>query len=205
MRRAYDLPSMRALVSIAAGAIVAVLTFPFLMYLVRDVLHYGCELLVGGEAGEGTWACSDGIGYLLPGLSLVVPIFLAAVAGVVVSFALRNPRARRVSFGVSAIAPLAWAGGWTLLAADQHAGSHPDSFGVWATTVLPSLLVSAVAVAVLTAAPIRSVRVDLAPFVSGAGLLVLAAVLQPGLIPIMAVSGGFAVAATRPSSSALMY
>ncbi|CDK00895.1 exported hypothetical protein [Microbacterium sp. C448] len=88
MRRRYELPSMRAITALGLGATIATLSATTLMHLVQGVLHYGCEFLIGGEAGTGSWVCSDGIGYLLPGISLVVPIFLAAVLGTVVTFAL---------------------------------------------------------------------------------------------------------------------
>lgn len=84
---------MRAIASIAIGATVAVLSAPFLVHLVKTVLHCGCQFLVGGEAGDGSWVCSDGIGYFLPGVSLVVPVFLAAVVGA-------------AGFGVAATRPM---------------------------------------------------------------------------------------------------
>lgn len=191
---------MRAIISIALGATVAVLSAPFLMHLVKSVRHYGCEFLVGGEAGDGSWACSDGIGYVLPGVSLVVPVFLAAVVGAVLTFALRGFRARRTALGLSAVAPLAWAFVWTLMAAQQYVDHHPDSIGVWASAILPALLVSLGGVLVLALTPIRSAVGDGIVLGVGLALFLVAAALQPGLIPILAVSAAFAVASTRPMS-----
>lgn len=188
---------MRAIASIATGTTVAVLSAPFLVHLMKTVLHYGCQFLVGGEAGDGSWVCSDGIGYFLPGVSLVVPVFLAAVVGAVVTFALRDRRARRIALGLSAAAPLIWAFAWTLMAASQYADHHPDSMGVWATAVLPALLLSAGGVLVLAVTPIRSSVADGIVLGVGLALVLVAAALQPGLIPILAVSAGFGVAATH--------
>jgi hypothetical protein len=189
---------MRAITSIATGATVAVLSWPFLIHLIREVLHYGCEFLVGGEAGDGSWACADGIGYIMPGLGLTAPIFLASVVGLVATLTLRGPLARRIALGLSAAAPLAWAFVCTLFAARQYVSFHPDSMGVWMGSVVPALAVSAGGVLVLVVTRIRSARVDGIVIGVGLVLFVVAAALQPGLIPVLAVSAGFGVAATRP-------
>lgn len=194
---------MRAITALGLGATIATLSATTLMHLVQGVLHYGCEFLIGGEAGTGSWVCSDGIGYLLPGISLVVPVFLAAVLGTVVTFALRTRLARRIALGLSAVAPLAWAFVWTLSAAKLYVESHPDSIGVWASAVLPALLVSVGGVLVLAVTPIRSAVGDGTVLGVGLALFIVSAAMQPGLIPILAVSAAFGVAATRPMTTSM--
>ena len=191
---------MRAITALGLGATIATLPATLLIHLVQSVLHYGCEFLVGGEAATRSWACSDGIGYLLPGISLVVPIFLAAVLGTIVTFALRARLARRVALGLSAAAPLAWAFVWTLSVARFYLDRHPDSIGVWASAVLPALLISVGGVLVLVLTPVRSAVGDGMLLGTGFALFLVVAAVQPGLIPILAVSAAFAVASTRPIS-----
>lgn len=180
---------------------IAVVTAPALMHLVRAVLHYGCDFLVGGEAGDGSWACSDGIGYILPGVSLVVPVFLSAVLAVVLTFTLRGRAARRIVLGLGAVVPLAWAFTWTLAAAQLYVDRHPDSLGVWASAVLPALVIAVGGVVVLAVMPIRSALGDGIVLGVGLALFLAAAALQPGLIPILAVASAFGVAATRPMTT----
>ena len=192
---------MRAITSIATGGVVAVLSAIGLVHLIREVLHYGCEFLVGGEAGDGSWACSDGIGYILPGLSLAVPIFLSSVVGTIATFALRGRHARRVVLGLTAATPIAWAFVWTLMAAQQYVDQHPDSYGVWRSAVLPAVLVALIGVLVLAVTPIRSAAADHTVLSVGLVLLLVAAVLQPGLIPVLAVAAGFGAGATRPMTT----
>lgn len=196
--RPYELPSMRAISALGVGAAIAVFTAIALLHLVRTVLHYGCEYLVGGEAGFGSWACADGIGYIFPGLSLLLPVFLVSVVGLVLMFALRAGWARRIVLVIGAIVPLTWAFIWTLGSAQLYVGRHPDSLGVWASAILPALSIALGGALVLAAGPIRSVRSDLIVLGLGMGLFVLAAALQPGPIPMFAISAGFGVAATRP-------
>ena len=189
---------MRAVAALLLGATIAVVTATALMHLVRTVLHYGCDFLVGGEAGDGSWACADAIGYILPGVSLVVPVVLVAVTGVILTFGLRGRSARRIMLGLGAIAPLTWAFLWSLTAAQLYVDRHPDSLGVWVQAVLPALVVALGGVLVLVVTPIRSPLGDGIVLGVGLALCLTSVVLQPGLTPVLAVSAAFGVAATRP-------
>jgi len=127
-------------------------------------------------------------------------VFLAAVLGVVLTFTFRGQTARRIVFGLSAVAPLMWGSLWTFMAAHLHLDLHPDSLGVWASAVLPALLVALGGVFVLVVTPVRSAIGDGTVLAVGLGLCLTAVVLQPGLTPILAVSAAFGVAATRPTT-----
>ena len=81
------------LVSVAVAVPTAVaLAWP-LIYLSESVLHLGCES--NTIDGQQVWVCPDGIGYVIPGVALVV---LLTIVGVVVGIfvqrdALRPPAA----------------------------------------------------------------------------------------------------------------
>lgn len=47
--------------SCAAGFVTGLVTLAVL-----HARHVGCDYVVGGEAGDGTWLCPDGIAYFLP-------------------------------------------------------------------------------------------------------------------------------------------
>lgn len=65
MREPADDVFSRVVVAVAAATAVAFVA-AFVAVSVFRARHFGCDYAVGGEAGDGTWLCPDGIAYFLP-------------------------------------------------------------------------------------------------------------------------------------------
>lgn len=196
----YEPVSTLAVFALLVGTGLALPGMVVSLALIREVLHIGCTWLVGGEAGDGMWMCADGIGYIGPGLSFGGPLLLGVVAGTAVSLTQRTASRRRWAFAVAALFPLVWTAAWTILATEHHRTLHPDALGVWGRSIMPALLLAALAVGVLvTAGRGRAASTALRVSLGGA-LLFASLVVQPALLPVVSITSGFAVAATRPSA-----
>lgn len=84
---------MAVIVAAAIATVVGFIEHSPMMWLLREQLHGGCSFMAEGE-GAGSFACADGIGYVLPLLVILIcqgAIFLT----VSVIIAVADPARRR--------------------------------------------------------------------------------------------------------------
>ncbi|MCK6067962.1 MULTISPECIES: hypothetical protein [Microbacterium] len=187
-----------AALAIVIGGVLA-LTFGWsALGLVRDTLHFNCSWGIGGEWGpDGTWVCADGIGYLGVAVVLGGMSALIIVAGLLVAIAAPS-RGRSVMFLVLAAVPIGWIGWWTYYAATLYSGPRPageTGLGLWAATVLPSIILCTVSLIVGAARPLMMRRWSFVALWCGVGLMLIATVLQLGIGIATFVSAGMLAAA----------
>lgn len=187
------------LVSIAIAIPLAVaLTWP-LIYVSESVLHLGCESNTIDR--QQVWVCPDGIGYVFPGIALVVVLTLIGVViGVLWRREALGPPAERftlatfVSVAACALALLVGAVITLCGLFDMSA-----AYGRW---LIPAgLAVAAASLAVLVAlkhARLRATTNTLAALVVLGALIPVSGL---GLPLVVALAGGFAVAAALYSTT----
>lgn len=155
--------------------------------ILRDVLRYRCEHPGGG--GQGDWVCADGIGYLLPGLALLlVQLLVGAVALLALARSHRSRAARRVlaACGGGSILVTAWAIGIAGGTDAVEAAAFPVAVGLLAATA-----VTAGAAAIV----VDRARLAIALLASGAVLAVAAICVLPYLFSAAVLGAGACVAA----------
>jgi hypothetical protein len=184
-----------SLVGGLVGLMLAGATVGFL----REGLRYGCDYILEGE-GAGSWLCQDGIGYLGAGIPLVGIALLTAAAGATVSAA-RGPVRARVALllAIAAVPPVGFGASTfyavTVLGRTLPPGQHP--LDAWWTLVVPCVVATLLAVAAVGAGIVvgrRRPRVGAIVVAAGFGLFVVAGVLQPGALVLIAPAAGVAVA-----------
>ena len=161
----------------------------------KDRVHLYCEFARMGSDDPGVYLCADGIGYILPGLILAVVIGLLLLAtSLTVAIGLLRPRiAVRVLAGVGIVAlafPL-------LTAAVAMSLRHPASnipVDTWSTVLLvPTLVLSAAAVALTITFFVRSSTVIRIALSAALALTLAATIVEPtlafGTVPALAASG----------------
>lgn len=186
------------IVCIATGLVLSVLWSMTPITLLRDELHARCSYMVMGD-GPGSYACADGIGYLMPTALLLLSSLLASVAaGAIVCVApLRDAASVSSVATVSAlcaVAPLAcvlfvtW---WmaTTTFPPSNSGVH------WVEAMGPAaaLLLVGSTLAVASAVAGRLAGGMLAAL--GAITAVVAAMAQPGVSVAVASATALLVAA----------
>lgn len=199
MTRTLGVLAEIVLVSIAIAIPLAVaLAWP-LIYVSESVLHLSCES--NTIDGQQVWVCPDGIGYVLPGIALVVVL---TVIGVVIGVLWRRdslgpPEDR---FTLAMIVSLA-SGALALLVgvAITLCGVFDVSaaYGRWLIPV--GLAVAAASLAVLVALKQARLR---ATTNTSAALVVLGALIPIaglGLPLVVVLAGGFAVTAAMYSTT----
>lgn len=183
------------LVSVAVAIPLAVaLAWP-LIYVLKSVLHLGCESST--IDGQQVWACPDGIGYVFPGIALVVAL---TVIGVQSRRDELGPPEDR--FTLAMIVSLA-AGALALLvgAVITLCGVFDVSaaYGRWLVPV--GLAVAASALAVLVALKQARLRATTNTIAALLVLGLLVPIAGLGLPLVVALAGGFAVAAAMYSKA----
>lgn len=199
MTRTLGVLAEIVLVSIAIAIPLAVaLAWP-LIYVSESVLHLSCES--NTIDGQQVWVCPDGIGYVFPGIALVVVL---TVIGVVIGVLWRRdslgpPEDR---FTLAMIVSLA-SGALALLVgvAITLCGVFDVSaaYGRWLIPV--GLAVAAASLAVLVALKQARLR---ATTNTSAALVVLGALIPIaglGLPLVVVLAGGFAVTAAMYSTT----
>lgn len=187
------------LVSVAIAMPLAVaLAWP-LIHVSESVLHLGCES--NTIDGQQVWVCPDGIGYVFPGIALIVAL---TVIGVVIGVLWRRedlgpPEDR---FTLAMIVSLA-AGALALLvgAVIILCGLFDMSaaYGRWLIPVgLAVAAASLAALAALRQARLRATTNTIAALVVLGALIPIAGL---GLPLVVALAGGFAVAAAMYSTT----
>jgi len=201
-------PRTPSVLILLGGMVLAVALAPILILPVREQLHVNCQYGTMGEAA-GSWMCADGIGYLMPGVGILVGSILALLLAllVVLLSARVAPRDAATTARILAPAPVLWVGlvtGATTLRSDPlpPQSSWP---ALWWETVGMAVLISAagavlLALATTTGAASRRSGADRGsgrgarralPVVGaaiGAVLLVAGGLLQPGLMHAVAAS-----------------
>ncbi|QEV99705.1 hypothetical protein F6J84_06065 [Microbacterium caowuchunii] len=184
--------------AIVTGGLLALAFGGGVLDLVREVLHYNCSWGIGGEWGpDGTWLCADGIGYVGVAVVLGGMSALLVVAGLLVAIAAPS-RGRSVVFLVLAATPIGWIGWWTYYAATFYSGPRPageTGWGLWAATVLPSIILSTVSLIIGAVGAFTMRRWSFVALWCGVGMVVVATVLQPGIGIATFVSAGMLAAA----------
>ncbi|MGX1702761.1 hypothetical protein [Microbacterium sp. NPDC055357] len=169
--------------------------------LLRDQLHIHCSWVGAEAAGDGTWACSDGIGYLGFGLFLAAMWLATAIGGPIIAVLVRDGRdARGFLLGLATVSA-AWILGGTFLGAatlvgDEHAPA--EGLESWVTAVGPSAIPTFAAVAAAIAALIIRGATARVLLIAGALLLGYSTALEPGVgINLLPAAGLLTAAAIR--------
>ncbi|WP_042376437.1 hypothetical protein [Gordonia alkanivorans] len=187
------------LISIAIAIPAAIVLVWPLVYVSESVLHLGCES--NAVDGQQVWVCPDGIGYVFPGIALVVVLtVICVVIGVLWRRDALGPPAERQTLAM--IISLA-AGALALLvgAVITLCGLFDVSAarGRWLIPV--GLAVAAASLAVLVAlkhARLRAATNTLAALVVLGALIPVSGL---GLPLVVALAGGFGVAAVIYSAT----
>ncbi|WEG08562.1 hypothetical protein PU630_15150 [Microbacterium horticulturae] len=181
---------------IVVGVFVGVVaTAAATVFLARDALHLACSYADG-------WICADGISYLGIGAVLCGVPTLLAIVGAVVSCTVRSARAAAVwLLGLAAAAAA-----WPLVQTWQGVRVPVEASRIeaWSHTVLPSGIIAAIAVvAGALGVAMRGRAASILLFI-GAGALVIAMCVQPGLgVALPAAAGMLATAGWRLADAAL--
>ncbi|WP_203135731.1 hypothetical protein [Microbacterium sp. JZ31] len=153
------------------------------LWLLREQLHIGCDAYADGPEAAYSWICSDGIGYLAPGLTLVTMTALVVVVGLVVTALVRSDRSARVWFTVLAALPIVWTLAWTWYGSERLVypppGVHPIEY--WIGSLGPAALVCLLALVVAVMALFVSGRMAFGLTVAAVVSIGIATVLQPGI------------------------
>lgn len=187
--------------TVLASGFLAALTGVFAVPLVRDQLHFRCEMGPPGSEGAGSWICSDGIGYLDLAVTFGGMWIVATVTGSLVAGLVRRARAAHLSLVVLACVTTVLILWWTWHGANALVGdrfSPVAGADYWQVAVGPGAIVSIIGCAVAVSSMLFPGR--FAPiFCGGAAIcLVIATLLQPGLgINIIPAAGLLAAAAIR--------
>lgn len=170
-----------------------------LIYVSESVLHVGCES--NTSDGQQVWVCPDGIGYAFPGIALVVVLtVIGVVTGVLWRRDSLGPPEDRftlatiVSLAAAALALLVGA-----VIALCGVIDVSDAHGRW---LIPAgLAVTATSLAVLVALKQARLRATTNTIAALVVLGALVPVSGLGLPLVVALAGGFAVAAAMYSTT----
>ncbi|MFE0750865.1 hypothetical protein [Gordonia sp. NPDC058843] len=187
------------LVSVAIAIPLAVaLAWP-LIHVSESVLHLGCES--NTIDGQQVWVCPDGIGYVFPGIALVVAL---TVIGVVIGVLWRRedlgpPEDR---FTLAMIVSLASGALALLVGAVITLCGLFDVSAAYGRWLIPAgLAVAAASLTVLVALKQARLRATTNTIATLVVLGVLIPIAGPGLPLVVVLAGGFAVAAAVYSTT----
>lgn len=194
-----------AAIAVVSGGLLAFLCAGALLGLFRETLHYNCSWGVGGEWGpNGTWACGDGIGYLVVAVGLGGMSGQLLLIGLLTAIARPSPR-RKVTFLTLATISLGWIAWWTFYAATTYTGPRPDGetgSDLWVVAVLPALSLCSIGLLLGIVGCVTQHRCSAVALYSGIGLILIGTALQPGIGVATLVSAGMLAAARSSQSSA---
>ncbi|MFY9714694.1 MAG: hypothetical protein WAK00_14600 [Microbacterium sp.] len=180
-----DTPSPRAsrILLLIGGGILALVLSTAAVDTLREGIHYGCSYGTMGEA-TGSWACADGIGYIFPGLGLLLGSGLSLLAGMIVALGDLACRTVRRILAALAFVPLIWT--TTVLATATLGRSDPlptgETWGaVWLFTVGIPALVALLGTAMGSASALTRLPDNRILRMAALALLLAATLIQPGL------------------------
>lgn len=186
-----------AAVGPVTGGAVGLLAGSFTGTLVREQLHVLCQIVPAGSEGAGTWVCPDGISYLGAAVALGGMLALVSVAGALIASLVSGHRVARWLLTILSALGIAGALAFTWFASSELVrGTPPGVHGTdyWIAAVLPAAAFAGAGVASSVVAASVSDRGALALAWAGAGFLLIATVLQPGLGVATLPSAGLMVA-----------
>lgn len=202
---ARTLSRIPAVVSIVLGGALAFAFVGATVGLVRETLHFNCSWNIGGEWGpDGSWACSDGIGYVGVAITLGGMSAILLVVGLLTAIAAPSRRRSLILLALATIS-LVWVGWWTAYGATLYTGPRPvDELGIdlWAAALLPSLILCALGLLVGGFAVFGARVRSYVAFVCGVGLVLIGTALQPGIGVATLASAGLLAAAGSPRPTA---
>lgn len=188
-----------ATLSVAVSGIIAFVLAGSALDLVREQLHHNCGMQPPGSEGAGTWICSDGIGYL--GIVGILGMgWLAVVlSGCVIALLVRPSRQARPTLVILAAVSTAWVLGLTWYGSttqvqDQYAPMTGAEY--WLEAVGPAALVSILGVTMGLLCLVPTGPLSWIMGIAATILLIVAAVLQPGLSLNIIPAVGLLAAAT---------
>lgn len=164
---------------------------PLLVFL-RDGVHLYCEYSDVGESAPGTYFCADGIGYIVPLVTIFFIWTLVSAAAVVAMSGWVPSALRPRLLGVLALAPLAYLS-WIAAGAAGSAGrtGTAQSRDLWTAPMLGvTIVLAAFAVVVLGLLVARGARPRLVLYIAGGALLLAALVAQPGMLAAILLAMG---------------
>lgn len=167
--------------------------------LVRDQLHHNCGMQPPGSEGAGTWICSDGIGYLGIAGILAIGWLAVVLSGCLIALLVRPSRQARPALVILAAVSAAWVLGLTWYGSatqvqDQYAPMTGAEY--WLEAVGPAALVSVLGVTMGLLSLVPTGPLSWIMGIVATILLIVAAVLQPGLSLNIIPAVGLLAAAT---------
>jgi hypothetical protein len=185
---------------LVSGVIAFVLASSALK-LVREELHHNCGMPPPGSEGAGTWICSDGIGYLGMAGILGMGWLTVVLAGSLIALLVRHDRPARLALVILAAVSTAWILGLTWHGSstqvqDQYAPLTGAEY--WVGAVGPAAVISAIGLAVGMVSLQPTGPLSRLLGIGATVLLIVAAVLQPGLsLNLIPAAGLLAAAVVR--------
>ncbi|MER7448478.1 hypothetical protein [Microbacterium sp. NPDC097977] len=182
-----------------ASGIIAFVLAGSALDLVRDRLHHNCGMQPPGSEGAGIWTCSDGIGYLGIAGILAIGWLTVVLSGCLIALLVRPSRQARPALVILAAVSAAWVLGLTWLGSarnvqDQYAPMTGAEY--WLEAVGPAALVSVLGVALGLLSLVPTGPLSWILGIVATILLIVAAVLQPGLSLNIIPAVGLRAAAT---------
>lgn len=167
--------------------------------LVRDQLHHNCGMQPPGSEGAGTWICSDGIGYLATAGILAIGWLAVVLSGCLIALLVRPSRQARPALVILAAVSAAWVLGLTWYGSttqvqDQYAPTTGAEY--WLEAVGPAALVIVLGVTTGLPSLVPTGPLSWILGIVATILLIVAAVLQPGLSLNIIPAVGLLAAAT---------
>lgn len=196
----FRLRALAALSVLVSGVIAFVLASSALE-LVREELHHNCEMQPLGPEGAGTWICSDEIGYLSIAGILAMGLLAVVLVGFLIALLVRYDRPARLALAILAALSTAWILGLTWYGSstqvqDQYAPMTGAEY--WLGAVGTAAVVSAIGVAVGMSSLLQTGPLSWFLGIGATVLLIVAAVLQPGLsLNLIPAAGLLAAAVVR--------
>ncbi len=177
-------PSFTArLLILIAGGFLALFSSLGAVGMLREQLHVGCSYGTEGEAA-GAWMCSDGIGYIFPGLALLSGSAVALLTGILVLLGASREGTRRTTLTILGFVPLLWSAGWLSAATLPRTDPLPTGetwLSVWAINVGIGALLAIAGLILAVVAPMHRGSVLRLLWIMAGVLLAAATIAQPGL------------------------
>lgn len=192
-----------AVTAVLAGGLAGFLFGAATIGMVREQLHLSCSMGPPGGEGADTWTCADGIGYLGVAVVLGLMWFVAVVAGGLVALLVRADRVARVCLVILAAASVAWILAWSrygsaTLVGDEYAPM--SGLGYWNQAVGPAAIAAIVGTIAAAGSVATTGWTSRILEIAAPVALIVAIVLQPGLMVNLAPATGLLVASAARGS-----
>jgi cytochrome bd-type quinol oxidase subunit 2 len=179
------------------GFVASLVTSFELISLFRDELRYRCTFVTMGDSDAGSFACADGIGYLMIVIAIHGVSVILMLGFAVIVFGPPTPKVQSRSARVAglAVVPVAFFIAATAYTVVQRPADDARNANYWVGPMLPATIILGVGIALIAVASTTThARVRCIATACAALALVGAAVAQPGALPSVAMSLGLLLA-----------